>query len=620
MIKIDQAILNRVAKPVRYIGQEWNAVQKKHADVDVTFALAFPDVYDVGMSHMGIKVLYHVLNEQVGVAAERVFAPWPDMEAEMRSADIPLYSLETFTPICDFDLVGFTLQYELSYTNIVNMLDLGRIPLMAADRDDSHPFVVGGGPCAFNAEPVTDFFDFFSLGESEEAIVEITECMANWKKAGKPGGRQGLLEQLAAYEGIYVPSFYEVTYNEDQTVKAITAIHSAAKSNIEKRIIKDLERIDYPTKPVVPYLDAVHDRAVLELFRGCTRGCRFCQAGMIYRPVRERKPETLLKHAQAIIDSTGYNEISLMSLSSADYSCLPDLVGRLISDFRSQGVNVSLPSLRIDSFSIQLAQEIQQVRKSGLTFAPEAGTQRLRDVINKGVTEENLENAVGAAFAAGWSSVKLYFMIGLPTETDEDIKGIADLAYKVLDIYKQVKGRRGAKVSVSVSTFVPKSHTPFQWAGQDSIAEIERKQRYLRSLIRDRNISFSYHGAETSFLEAVFARGDRRLSEVIVSAWKAGALFDGWSEHFKYDVWVQAFADNNADMKFYANRVRNFDEHLPWDHLDDVVEKKYLIDEFNHAIKEELTIDCRRAECGVCGVCPGLNAQIIDGGRGASCQ
>lgn len=611
---IDPAILGRVSKPARYTGKEWNSITKDHAQVDITFALAFPDVYEVAMSHQGLKILYHILNRRSDCAAERVFSPWVDMEAEMRAASIPLHTLESFRPVREFDVLGFTLQYELSYSNILNMLDLAGIPLLTKDRTEEHPFVIAGGPCAFNAEPIADFIDFFALGESEEAINEIADCLTQWKKAGKPGGRQGLLEQMAAMEGIYVPSFYDINYNPDGTIESISPNHPKAKSVIYKRLVKDLETLEYPTKPIVPYLDTVHDRAVIELFRGCTRGCRFCQAGMLYRPVRERKPETLLKIAQELIDNTGYSEISLTSLSSADYSHLQELVRALIAQFRGQGVSVSLPSLRIDSFSVELAQEVQQVRKSGLTFAPEAGSQRMRNIINKGVTEQNLEDAVRSAFQAGWSTVKLYFMIGLPGETDEDIKGIADLAYKVLDIYKQVKGKRGAKVTVSVSSFVPKSHTAFQWFGQNSVAEIERKQQYLRSLIRDRNITYNYHDARTSFMEGVFARGDRRLGAVLSHAWKAGAKYDGWTEHFRYDLWMEAFAVTGIDPAFYANRERGAEECLPWDHLDAAVHKNFLLEEYRRAIAEEPTIDCRRDLCSACGVCPGLTAEVIDWG------
>ena len=612
MNNLDPAVLSRVTKPARYTGHEWNSVIKDADCVDASFALAFPDVYEVGMSHLGLKILYHILNRRPDSAAERVYAPWVDMEAEMREKNLPLCTLESLRPVSGFDVVGFTLQYEMSYTNILNMLDLAGIPMLATDRDERHPLITAGGPCAFNAEPLADFIDFFVLGEAEEAIDEVAEVIVGWKKAGKAGGRRGVLASLAALEGVYVPAFYDVSYNADGTVAAVTPNHPAAKPVITKRIVKDLDTAEYPTKPVVPYLDIVHDRVMLELFRGCTRGCRFCQAGILYRPVRERRPETLLKLAKELVDSTGYSEISLTSLSSADYSCLHDIVKGLMDSFAGQGISVSLPSLRIDSFSIQLAQEVQKVRKSGLTFAPEAGTQRLRDVINKGVTEQDLEEAVGAAFGAGWSAVKLYFMIGLPTETDEDIRGIAALAYKVLDLYRSVTGRRGVKVAVSVSSFVPKPHTPFQWYCQNDIAECERKQQLLRSLLKDRSIAYSWHDARVSFLEGVFSRGDRRLGKVLQAAWRQGAKYDSWSEHFKYEVWLNAFRQVGIQPDFYALRQREFTETLPWDHLSTGVNKAYLLREYEKAVAGSLTADCRRGDCGGCGVCQGLGVDIVD--------
>ncbi|EGO64422.1 TIGR03960 family B12-binding radical SAM protein [Acetonema longum] len=612
MVILEPTVLNRVAKPGRYTGQEWNSVRKDPSSVDLTFALAFPDVYEVGMSNLGLKILYHILNQRQDTLAERVYAPWVDMEDEMRRSGMPLYTLETFRPVREIDAFGFTLQYEMSYSNILNMLDLAGIPLLSSQRSEEYPIIIGGGPCAFNAEPLVDFFDCFVLGESEESIEEIADCLIRWKRGRKQGGKPALLRELAGIDGVYVPSFYEVSYHLDGTISWIEPLQPEAKPRIVKRIVKDLDQAPFPTHPVLPYLEIVHDRIMLELFRGCTRGCRFCQAGTIYRPVRERRPKTLRRLAQEIVDSTGYNEMSLISLSSADYSCLRDLVSALQADMSAQQVSVSLPSLRIDSFSVELANQLQKVRKSGLTFAPEAGTQRLRDVINKGVTEENLEEAVRSAFQAGWSSVKLYFMIGLPTETEEDVRGIARLAYRVLDIYKEVKGRRGATVNVSISSFVPKPHTPFQWFGQNSIEMIEEKQALLKSLLKDKNISLHWHDAPVSFMEGVFARGDRKLGRVLMEAWQRGAKYDGWSEHFKYDVWLAAFEAAGVDPHFYANRERQAGEVLPWDHLSTGVDKAFMYREYEKALEEQGTVDCRRGQCGVCGVCPGLGVAVVD--------
>lgn len=612
---VSPAILSRVQKPARYTGHEWNSIIKDPDEYIVNFVLAMPDVYEVGMSNLGLKILYQVLNNRADTFAERVYAPWVDMEAEMRATGIPLYTLESKRPVAKCDIIGFSLQYELSYSNVLNMLDLAGIGLLAAERDESQPLVVCGGPCTFNAEPMADFIDFFILGEAEEVIDEVAAYIAEWKQTGKPGGKAGILKQLAKLQGIYVPRFYEVDHLADGLVCQVKPLVPEAKPVIVKRVIEDLDQVTFATKPIVPFIEIVHDRIMLELFRGCTRGCRFCQAGVLYRPVRERKIETLINYVQELIDNTGYNEISLVSLSSADYSCLSHLITQLIERFKEQGVSVSLPSLRIDSFSIDLAKQVQQVRKSGLTFAPEAGTQRLRDVINKGVTEENLTEAVSAAFKSGWSTIKLYFMIGLPTETDEDIEGIAALAQRVADLYKQIKGRKGAKVTVSVSSFVPKPHTAFEWFGQNSVEEIERKQRLLRSLIKDRSISLSWHDARTSFLEGVFARGDRRLGKVLLRAWQNGVKFDGWSEHFKYDIWMEAFTAEGIDPGYYANRVRELNEYLPWEHLSSGVDKSFLAREWQAAQAAAFTPDCRREQCGVCGVCQELDVKVVDWGQ-----
>lgn len=618
MIQLDTSWLQKVQKPARYTGGEWNSVAKDHSKVDVTFALAFPDVYEVAMSHLGIKILYSLINERKDAAAERVFAPWHDMEEEMRSRQIPLFSLETRTPIKDFDLLGFTLQYEMSFTNILNMLDLAGIPFYAKDRDMSFPLLLAGGPCVYNIEPIADFFDIASIGESEEWTNEFLDLYKAEKAKGFPGGKEAFLKKAALIPGTYVPSLYKAHYDENGNFSHMERLAEEAPDHVEKRIIEDVEHVHVATKPVVPYLDIVHDRAVLELFRGCSRGCRFCQAGMLYRPVREKTPERLVEIAKEIIKNTGYNEISLMSLSSADYSKLPELVDMLMDEFKDKQVSVSMPSLRIDSFSIDIAKKVQQVRKSGLTFAPEAGTQRMRDVINKGVTEEDLMAACTNAFKSGWNTVKLYFMMGLPTETDEDLAGIADLAYKVLDLYRDITGKRNGKVTVSVSFFVPKTHSPYQWFGQEDVEEIHRKQQYLKGLINNRNISYHYHDGYTGYMEAVFARGDRRLAPVLEEAWKLGCKFDGWTEHFFYDKWLQAFENCGIDPAYYARRQRDLDEPLPWDHLDSTVSKGFLKREWQQAQKAALTPDCRRDACRGCNVCPVLDTAIIDykeGGR-----
>ena len=609
MLQSMDTLYRSVAKPARYTGGEWNAVRKDPAQVEVRFALALPDVYEVGMSNLGLRILYGILNDRKDTYAERVYCPWPDMEAVMRQAGAPLVTLETHTPLRELDAIGFSLQYEMTYSNILTMLDLGGIPLESASRDENDPLIVGGGPCAYNPEPVADFFDCFVIGEGEDVIGEIAAEIAAWKQGGRCGGRRALLERLAQHQGIYAPAFYRVEPDEYGAFRQIQPISEVAPVKVTKRVMADLDNAPFPTRSVVPYLETVHDRIMLELFRGCTRGCRFCQAGVVYRPVRERKPETLLQLAQELVDYTGYDEMSLVSLSSADYSCLPELARELLTRFAPQRVSLSLPSLRIDSFSIELANEIQKVRRSGLTFAPEAGTQRLRDVINKGVTEADLMEAAGAAFRSGWSGIKLYFMIGLPTETDEDVLAIADLARKVLALSRNVRNR---KITVSASTFVPKAHTPFQWVPQLSIAEMERRQSLLRSALRDRSISFNWHDPQTSRLEGVFARGDRKVGKVLLEAWRQGARFDGWSEYFRPDIWADAFVATGIDPDFYTTRSRTTNEALPWQHIDCGASSEWLATEWKRAQSGTLTADCRHGECTGCGVCQDLGVSVVD--------
>ena len=606
-------ILSSVQKPARYTGGEFASIVKPAEEVEATICLAFPDVYEVGMSYLGFKILYHLLNKQQGVQAERVYAPWIDMEAKMRERKIPLRTLETKKSLKECDIVGFTLQYELSYTNILNMLDLGGVPVLAAERTEEDPLVIVGGPCVYNPEPLADFFDFAIIGEGEEVMAQVMEAYKAWKKAGKLGGRKAFLQEVAKISGIYVPSFYEVEYNENLTVKEVRPIVENAPAVVYKRVVRDMNSVDFPTSPIVPFGEIVHDRIMLEVFRGCSRGCRFCHAGMVYRPVRERKPEVLKDLARKLVDNTGYNEISLVSLSSADYSCLAPMVHDMIGEFKDDRVSVSLPSLRIDSFCVAIAKEIQAVRKSGLTFAPEAGSQKMRDVINKGVTEEDLMNAVGAAFESGWNSVKLYFMIGLPFENDDDVLAIADLARKVQYKYYQVTGKRGCKVTCSASFFVPKPYTAFQWFAQDDLENIRRKQFLLKDEIKTiKNVTLNYHDSKTGIIEAVFARGDRKVGKALLAAWRKGARFDGWSDCFDYDRWLEAFAEAGIDKNFYAARQRGENEVFPWEHISPGVSRKFLWNEWQKAYAQQLTHDCRRSTCTGCGVCKKLGVNIID--------
>ncbi len=602
-VALEDKILLSLEKPARYTGGEWNMVTKDPQKVDVRFAFCFPDVYEVGMSHLGMKILYHVLNRRQDTFCERVFAPWVDMEEIMRQKGIPLFALETKDPIRDFDMLGFTLQYEMSYTNILNMLDLAGVPLLSSERKKSDPFVIAGGPCACNPEPLADFIDLFVIGEGEEVILEVIDAYRQWK--GTEAERLAFLKAAAKIPGVYVPCLYTVSYHPDQTIASVTPVMEGIGKTVRKRIIHDLDTADFPEDIIVPFIGTVHDRIMLEMFRGCIRGCRFCQAGFIYRPVREKTPEVLLKQAEGAIAKTGYEEISLVSLSTSDYSCLTNFTDELLKLTEQKKVNLSLPSLRIDNFSLDLMEKAQKVRKSGLTFAPEAGTQRLRDVINKGITEEDIIGSVSLAFEGGWSSVKLYFMIGLPTESDEDIEGIARLAAEVVRAYKRVpkeKRARDLRVNVSAACFVPKPFTPFQWFGQDTLEQFRVKQKLLREKIREasKSVTFHWHEAKTSQLEAVLARGDRRLGRVLHSAWRNGCRFDSWDEYFKYDVWMKAFEDEGIAPGFYANRQRAFEETLPWDHLDMGVSKKFLEKECRKAYEEALTPNCR-VKCAGCG-------------------
>lgn len=600
-VELKDEMLIRVEKPSRYTGNEWNIVYKKPEDVRIRFAFCFPDVYEIGMSHLGMKILYHMMNDREDTYCERVFAPWVDMEAQMRERGIPLFSLETKDPLNRFHLVGFTLQYEMSYTNILNMLDLGGIPLRSSDRSETDPFVCAGGPCAYNPEPLAEVVDFFMMGEGEEILNEVLDTYNEWKENN--GRRQDFLHRISSIQGIYVPAFYRVEYNDDGTLKGFNPISDQYPAKIRKRIMKDLESAYFPEKIIVPYTGIVHDRVMLELFRGCTRGCRFCQAGFVYRPVRERSPEKLLEMGKKLQASTGYEEISLTSLSTSDYSGLKQLTGELMEAMEERKVNLSLPSLRIDSFSLDLMEKAQKVRKSGLTFAPEAGTQRLRDVINKGVTEEDLIHSVTIAFNGGWTGVKLYFMTGLPTETEEDIVGIADLGNKVVKAYLSVpKENRGKGLTVTISTacFVPKPFTPFQWEPQDNMETLKHKSRLLKNSIKDKKITYNWHDPQLSLLEAVIARGDRRVGEVLIKAWEKGCRFDSWGEHFKFERWMEAFEDCGLDPSFYANRRRDVNEVLPWDHIDVGVTKKFLIKESQKALRGELTINCSQG-CSACG-------------------
>ncbi len=598
-----ERMLEKVQKPSRYTGGEMNAVHKDFDSMELTFAFCFPDTYEVAMSHLGMKILYGLINQREKMLCERVCMPWVDMMELMQQEQVPLFSLESRHPVSAFDVVGFTLQYEMSYTNILAMLNLSGIPLRSADRRREDPIVVAGGPCAFNPEPLAGIIDAFMIGDGEEVMLELCDIIAAWRKSGE--SRESCLKQLAKLQGVYVPSLYDVTYHEDGTIASFTPNCPEAPAKVQKRIVVDLNTAYYPKDIPVPYTEIIHDRIMLEIMRGCTRGCRFCEAGMLYRPVRERSLERLMELGLSLENATGYEEISLSSLSSGDYTCLAELIRELMKAFEKKHVSVSLPSLRIDSVLKESLEETQKVHKSSLTFAPEAGTQRLRDVINKGVSEADLMEKVNDAFHGGWNSVKLYFMIGLPTETTADLDGIGDLAQKCVSAYFAVpKNQRakGLRVTCSASSFVPKPFTPFQWEPQDTQQQIKDKQAYLRTVLHGiKGVNFNWHEPELSYLEACFARGDRRMCDVLLKAFEKGCILDGWSEQFKFEQWMEAFEECHVDPAFYAYRRRTKEEILPWDFIDAGVTKQFLWHEKEKAERAETTKDCRKG-CNGCGI------------------
>ena len=596
------SVLKSVTKPGRYIGGEYNTIKKDKAAVTCRFAFCFPDTYEIGMSNLGVRILYETLNRNPNVWCERVYAPWTDMQEKMEEYSIPLAAVESGDPLSEFGIVAFSLQYELCYTAALNMIKLAGYPLFASDRDEDAPVFIAGGPCVYNPEPVADFFDLINIGEGEEVLSEIAELYVKMKKDGSYT-KTAFLREASHIEGVYIPSLYDVSYNEDGTIAAFAPKYPDVPARIKKRIVADLDKAPYPEKLVMPYIETVHDRIVLEVYRGCIRGCRFCQAGMVYRPIREKSPDTLCKLAKCLYENTGYDEISLISLSISDYSRLPELTDKLLSWTDDEHVSLSLPSLRVDSFSDDLMKRVSSVRTGGLTFAPEAGTQRLRDVINKNVTEEDLMRSVGIAFRGGKSGVKLYFMNGLPTETLEDIEGIADLAQKVVyEYYKLPKPERtrGVSVTISVACFVPKPFTPFQWEAQDSYESLVEKQRHLAECITDKKIRYTYHDAKVSRVEAILARGDRCVGKAIARAVELGANLEAWDEFFDYDRWMQSFADAGLDPDFYTTRGFGEDEILPWDMIDIGVTKAFLLRERKNAYAEKTTPSCAE-HCSGCG-------------------
>ena len=613
-LALSDEILLSVQQPARYIGGEVNMRVKDPKKADIRFAMCFPDVYEIGMSHLGIQILYSMFNNREDIYCERVYSPWTDLDPILRENKIPLFTLETQEPVKNFDFLGITLQYEMCYTNVLQILDLSQIPLHTCDRTENDPIVIGGGPCAYNPEPLADFFDLFYIGEGETVYFELMDRYKENKKAG--GTRKQFLERAAEIPGIYVPAFYDVTYKKDGTIECFRPNNEHAMPVVTKQIVTDIDSVGYIEKPLVPFIKVTQDRVVLEIQRGCIRGCRFCQAGDVYRPLREHSLEYLKHYASDMLKSTGHEEISLSSLSSSDYSQLEGLVNFLIDEFKGKGVNISLPSLRIDAFSLDVMSKVQDVKKSSLTFAPEAGSQRLRDVINKGLTEEVILKGAADAFESGWNRVKLYFMLGLPTETVEDMEGIALLSEKIAEAYYDIpKDQRNGKVQIvaSSSFFVPKPFTPFQWARMCTKEEFIERANIVRGKFREmknfKSLKYNWHEAELTVLEGVLARGDRRVGAVIEEAYRTGAIYDSWSEYFKNDVWMKAFETCGVDIGFYTTRERSLDEVFPWDFIDAGVSKEFLIREWNHAVKEEVTPNCRQrcSGCGAsdfgCGVC-----------------